>query len=199
MPSDDTLIRLRGVSKDYRSLRPLRIAELDLPPGRSLALLGFDQMMAEVFVDLITGAILPDTGEVIRLRQADLLHRRSRRLADDPGSVWFAHGPRRARRAVHGRTEPGASTVSRGREHVPRRTCPRGGAGDGGWSRKRSRSDKRECSHRLSGRASASVARSRSCRACSWPSTRAPRSLVRMQQPSPPTFHASSRRAGSAA
>ena len=64
MPSDDTLIRLRGVSKDYRSLRPLRIAELDLPPGRSLALLGFDQMMAEVFVDLITGAILPDTGEV---------------------------------------------------------------------------------------------------------------------------------------
>ncbi len=64
MPSDDTLIRLRGVSKDYRSLRPLRIAELDLPPGRSVALLGFDQMMAEVFVDLITGAILPDTGEV---------------------------------------------------------------------------------------------------------------------------------------
>ena len=65
MPPDDALVRLRGVSKDYRSLRPLRIAELDLPPGRSLALLGFDQMMAEVFVDLITGAILPDSGEVI--------------------------------------------------------------------------------------------------------------------------------------
>jgi ABC-type transporter Mla maintaining outer membrane lipid asymmetry ATPase subunit MlaF len=64
MPPDDALVRLRGVSKDYRSLRPLRIAELDLPPGRSLGLLGFDQMMAEVFVDLITGAILPDTGEV---------------------------------------------------------------------------------------------------------------------------------------
>jgi ABC-type transporter Mla maintaining outer membrane lipid asymmetry ATPase subunit MlaF len=64
MPPDDALVCLRGVSKDYRSLRPLRIAELDLPPGRSLALLGFDQMMAEVFVDLITGAILPDAGEV---------------------------------------------------------------------------------------------------------------------------------------
>jgi len=64
MPSDDVLLRLRAVSKDYRSLRPLRIAELDLVPGRSLALLGFDQMMAEVFVDLITGAILPDSGEV---------------------------------------------------------------------------------------------------------------------------------------
>ena len=64
MPPDDVLVRLRGVSKDYRSLRPLRIAELDVPAGRSLALLGFDQMMAEVFVDLITGAILPDSGEV---------------------------------------------------------------------------------------------------------------------------------------
>jgi ABC-type transporter Mla maintaining outer membrane lipid asymmetry ATPase subunit MlaF len=65
MPPDDVLVRLRGVSKGYRSLRPLRIAELDVPAGRSLALLGFDQMMAEVFLDLITGAILPDSGEVI--------------------------------------------------------------------------------------------------------------------------------------
>ena len=64
MPPDDVLLRLRGVSKDYRSLRPLRIAELDLPAGRSIALLGLDQMMAEVFLDLITGAILPDSGEV---------------------------------------------------------------------------------------------------------------------------------------
>ena len=65
MPPDDVLLRLRGVSKDYRSLRPLRIAELDVPVGRSLALLGFDQMMAEIFLDLITGAVLPDSGEVI--------------------------------------------------------------------------------------------------------------------------------------
>jgi ABC-type transporter Mla maintaining outer membrane lipid asymmetry ATPase subunit MlaF len=69
MPSADVLIRLRGVSKDYRSLRPVRIAELDVTPGRSLALVGFDQMMAEVFVDLITGAILPDNGEVIAFGQ----------------------------------------------------------------------------------------------------------------------------------
>jgi ABC-type sulfate/molybdate transport systems ATPase subunit len=65
MSSNDVLLRLRGVSRDYRSLRPLRIAELDLPPGRSLALLGFDQTMAEVLVDLITGAILPDSGEIV--------------------------------------------------------------------------------------------------------------------------------------
>jgi ABC-type transporter Mla maintaining outer membrane lipid asymmetry ATPase subunit MlaF len=65
----DVLLRLRGVAKDYRSLRPLRIAELDVPSGRSLALVGFDQMMAEVFVDLITGAILPDSGEVVAFGQ----------------------------------------------------------------------------------------------------------------------------------
>jgi len=69
MRSADVLLRLRGVTKDYRSLRPLRIAELDVPAGRSLALVGFDQMMAEVFVDLITGAILPDSGEVVAFGQ----------------------------------------------------------------------------------------------------------------------------------
>lgn len=65
MPPADVLVRLRGITKDYRSLRPLRIAELDVTRGRSLALVGFDQMMAEVFVDLITGAILPDSGEIV--------------------------------------------------------------------------------------------------------------------------------------
>ena len=69
MSSNDVLLRQRGVSKDYRSLRPPRIAELELPPGRSLALLGFDQTMAEVLVDLITGAILPDSGEVVAFGQ----------------------------------------------------------------------------------------------------------------------------------
>jgi ABC-type transporter Mla maintaining outer membrane lipid asymmetry ATPase subunit MlaF len=81
MSSNDVLLRLRKVSKDYRSLRPLRIAELDLTPGRSLALVGFDQTMAEVFVDLITAAILPDSGEVVALGQ----HTSS---ITDPGS-WL--------------------------------------------------------------------------------------------------------------
>lgn len=63
-PDTDVLVRLRAVSKDYRGLRPLRIAELDLPAGRSVALVGLDQVMAEVLVDLITGAIVPDAGEV---------------------------------------------------------------------------------------------------------------------------------------
>jgi ABC-type transporter Mla maintaining outer membrane lipid asymmetry ATPase subunit MlaF len=64
MPSPEALVQLRNVVKDYRSLRPLRVESLDLHGGQSLALCGFDQMTAEILVDLITAAIVPDTGEV---------------------------------------------------------------------------------------------------------------------------------------
>ena len=64
MSPGDLLVELRGVTKDYRGLRPLRIQQLELHAGQSLALLGFDLAMAEVLVNLITGAHLPDTGEV---------------------------------------------------------------------------------------------------------------------------------------
>jgi ABC-type transporter Mla maintaining outer membrane lipid asymmetry ATPase subunit MlaF len=65
MSSPETLVQLRKVAKDYRSLRPLRVEALDLHQGQTLALLGFDQVMAEVLVDLITGAIVPDAGDVV--------------------------------------------------------------------------------------------------------------------------------------
>jgi ABC-type transporter Mla maintaining outer membrane lipid asymmetry ATPase subunit MlaF len=65
MAADERLVELRGVSKDYRGLRPLRVSSLELHPGESLALLGFDQVTAELLVNLVTGAILPDAGEVI--------------------------------------------------------------------------------------------------------------------------------------
>lgn len=64
MPAGDLLIELNGVSKDYRGLRPLRVQQLELRPGDSVALLGFDAAMAEVLVNLITAAQLPDIGEV---------------------------------------------------------------------------------------------------------------------------------------
>lgn len=57
-------MQLRRVVKDYRGLRPLRVASLDLHDGQTLALCGFDQMTAEILVDLITAAIVPDAGEV---------------------------------------------------------------------------------------------------------------------------------------
>jgi ABC-type transporter Mla maintaining outer membrane lipid asymmetry ATPase subunit MlaF len=64
MPQPDILVQLRKVAKDYRSLRPLRVESLDLHDGQTLALCGFDQMTAEILIDLITAAIVPDTGEV---------------------------------------------------------------------------------------------------------------------------------------
>ena len=64
MPDSETLVELIGVSKDYRGLRPLRIARLELRAGRSTALLGVDPVAAEVLVNLVTGAMLPDTGAV---------------------------------------------------------------------------------------------------------------------------------------
>ena len=65
MPSREPLVQLRNVSKDYHGLRPLRIESLDVHRGQVLALVGFDQMMAEILVDLITAAIVPETGDVI--------------------------------------------------------------------------------------------------------------------------------------
>jgi putative ABC transport system ATP-binding protein len=64
MPRDEPLVRLSGVTKEYRGLRPLRVARLELRAGESFALLGFDEVTAEVLVDLITGATVPDSGEV---------------------------------------------------------------------------------------------------------------------------------------
>ena len=58
------VVELSGVSKDYHGLRPLRIETLALAPGEPAALLGLDEPMAETFVNLVTGATLPDRGEV---------------------------------------------------------------------------------------------------------------------------------------
>jgi ABC-type transporter Mla maintaining outer membrane lipid asymmetry ATPase subunit MlaF len=60
----ELLVAVTGVEKDYRSLRPLRVRELLLHENETLALVGFDQAMAEVLVNLIAGATLPDIGEV---------------------------------------------------------------------------------------------------------------------------------------
>jgi ABC-type transporter Mla maintaining outer membrane lipid asymmetry ATPase subunit MlaF len=58
------LVEVRDVIKDFRGLRPLRLQHLDLHEGESISLLGFDQAMAEVLVNLLTGAILPDSGTI---------------------------------------------------------------------------------------------------------------------------------------
>jgi predicted ABC-type transport system involved in lysophospholipase L1 biosynthesis ATPase subunit len=60
----NVMLEFDRVEKAYGGLRPLRIRELTLSRGQKLALLGFDRAMAEVFVDLATGATLPESGEV---------------------------------------------------------------------------------------------------------------------------------------
>jgi predicted ABC-type transport system involved in lysophospholipase L1 biosynthesis ATPase subunit len=65
-----TVLELVGISKDYRGLRPLRIADLRIAAAEHVAILGFDQPAAEVFVNLATGATLPDAGQVAVLGRA---------------------------------------------------------------------------------------------------------------------------------
>ncbi|MBI3490370.1 MAG: hypothetical protein HY047_00995 [Acidobacteria bacterium] len=76
------VLELAGVSKDYRGLRPLRIHELRVAAGEPVALLGFDQPAAEVFLNLVTGATLPDAGHV------QLFGRPT--TAIDGGADWLA-------------------------------------------------------------------------------------------------------------
>ena len=77
-----TVLEFSGISKDYRGLRPLRIADLRIAAGEHVAILGFDQPAAEVFVNLATGATLPDAGEVAVLGRAT--------SAISDGAAWLA-------------------------------------------------------------------------------------------------------------
>ena len=64
MTSRELLVEVSGVTKDFQGLRPLRMQALALHAGQSIALLGMDAAMSEVLVNLITGAQLPDEGDV---------------------------------------------------------------------------------------------------------------------------------------
>jgi phospholipid/cholesterol/gamma-HCH transport system ATP-binding protein len=58
------VLELSDVSKDYQGLRPLRIERLVVGQAESVAIVGLDRVTAEVFVNLVTGATVPDRGEV---------------------------------------------------------------------------------------------------------------------------------------
>jgi ABC-type sugar transport system ATPase subunit len=64
------LVELFGVVKHYQSLRPLRIADLQLGAGAVVSIEGVDAQAAEVLVSLITAAYRPDEGEVRLFGQA---------------------------------------------------------------------------------------------------------------------------------
>jgi ABC-type transporter Mla maintaining outer membrane lipid asymmetry ATPase subunit MlaF len=58
------VLELSDVSKEYRGLRPLRIARLSVAATEQIAIVGLDRAAAEVFVNLVTGTTLPDRGDV---------------------------------------------------------------------------------------------------------------------------------------
>ncbi|HWQ00244.1 MAG TPA: hypothetical protein VNK92_07215, partial [Vicinamibacterales bacterium] len=58
------VLEIAGLRKDYRALRPLRIARLVVRRGERVALAGLDALAAEVLTALVTGASLPDAGEI---------------------------------------------------------------------------------------------------------------------------------------
>jgi predicted ABC-type transport system involved in lysophospholipase L1 biosynthesis ATPase subunit len=76
-----SLVELRGIVKGYQGLRPLRIRELVVGVGEVVSLDGLDAPAAEVFVHLVTGAMLPDEGDV------ELFSHNTRAITD--GDAWL--------------------------------------------------------------------------------------------------------------
>ncbi len=63
-PSVEPAIEIANVRKEYGALRPLRMNALRVSAGEIVAVLGVDAPAAEIFVNLATGAALPDEGDV---------------------------------------------------------------------------------------------------------------------------------------
>ena len=77
----NTVLRIANVRKAYSGLRPLRVNDLSIGAGERVALSGLDAAAAELLVNLITGASLPDEGEVF------VLDRSTASIAD--GEAWL--------------------------------------------------------------------------------------------------------------
>ena len=75
------LIAINDLVKDYQGLRPLRIKSLAIRPGDVLAVSGLDALAAQTFVNLVTGATLPDSGDIALFGQD------TRSIAD--GQAWL--------------------------------------------------------------------------------------------------------------
>jgi ABC-type lipoprotein export system ATPase subunit len=82
MTAAGTVLRIAGVRKQYNALRPLRINALVVAAGERVAVSGLDAGAAEVLVNLVTGASVPDEGEVL------IEGRSTAAIAD--GDEWLA-------------------------------------------------------------------------------------------------------------
>ena len=79
---DAPVLRITGVRKQYNALRPLRLNDLAVNAGERVAISGLDAGAAEVFVNLVTGASVPDDGDV------QIQGRSTSAIAD--GDQWLA-------------------------------------------------------------------------------------------------------------
>ncbi len=77
----NTVLRIADVRKAYNGLRPLRVNDLSIGTGERVAVCGLDAGAAEVLVNLVTGASLPDEGEVV------VLDRSTASISD--GDAWL--------------------------------------------------------------------------------------------------------------
>lgn len=82
MTAETPLISVRDVVKSYQALRPLRIETLTVTRGQILSVTGLDAPAAEILVGLLTGAMLPESGEIA------LFGKSTRDLTDS--DAWLA-------------------------------------------------------------------------------------------------------------
>jgi ABC-type lipoprotein export system ATPase subunit len=64
MTAQGPVLEIRGLSKQYSGLRPLRIRELSMTAGERVSIGGLDAGAGELLVNLVTGASVPDQGDV---------------------------------------------------------------------------------------------------------------------------------------
>lgn len=76
------IIEMTAVRKSYGALRPLRIQSLAVVPAERVAIAGLDGAAAELMINLVTGASLPDEGEI------RVFGRRTADVAD--GDEWLS-------------------------------------------------------------------------------------------------------------
>jgi ABC-type lipoprotein export system ATPase subunit len=59
------ILQISNVARGYQGLRPLRMKALSIEAGERVAISGIDAAAAEVLVNLVTGASVPDEGEIV--------------------------------------------------------------------------------------------------------------------------------------
>lgn len=76
------VLHIANLRRAYNGLRPLRLNDLTIAEGERVALSGLDAGAAEVLVNLVTGASIPDAGEVV------VFGRNTASISD--GEEWLA-------------------------------------------------------------------------------------------------------------